>query len=249
METAIPTDTLRPWVEGDTRVTVSGAGAFADLPRWADRVGAQHVLIVARSASGVAARLAATTLAGARPDVAVAHRVRPTTSLALAASALTALETGGDAVTVLQAFDQLVARSTSGIWLRSVTRLHQPKPGFGMHVRSLVSRGFVATTTPTPQVGRTLDLAEDGPPLLVAADPDSAEFAAVSTLAATHTVQTVPVLADVAKAYGSRGAEYACLAAVPPPMGPQALCPTCGIRQSGTVCPYCHTHLRVPEPA
>lgn len=249
METAVPSDTLRPWVDGDTRVTVSGTDAFADLPAWADRLGARHVLVVARSSSGVAARLAATTVAGARPDVAVAHRVQPTTSLALAASALTALETGGDAVAVLQAFDQLVARSASGVWLRSVTKLHQPKPGFGMHLRSLVSRGFVATTTPAPGVGRTLELADAGAPLLVAADPDSAELAAVTRLAGSHAIQTVPVLADVARAYGSRGAEFACLAPVPPPVGPQTLCPACGIRQSGTVCPYCHIHLRVSEPA
>ena len=249
VENAITHDVLVPWIGDDPRVAVAPEPAFADVPAWVDALGADHVVVVARPASGAAARLAATTLSGARPGVAVAHRVVPTTSIALAASALNALESGSDAVSVLQAFDQLTTRSSSGAWLRSVTRLEHPKPGLGLHVRSLFGRGFVAMTTPEPSVGRTLPAPAVGHPLLVGADAGSAEFAAVVALAGGHPVQAVPVLADVTRAYGSAGAEFVSLEPVAPPAEPYATCPVCQSRQSSITCPFCHVHCRVSEPA
>lgn len=249
IENAITQDVVTPWLGDDVRVAVATESAFADLPSWVDGLGADHVVIAARPASGVVARLAATTLTGARPGVAVAHRVVPTTSIALAACALNALESATDAVGVLRAFDQLSTRSSSGAWLRSVTKLDDPKPGLGLHVRSLFGRGFVAMTTPTPSVGRTLEAPEPGHPLLVGADAASAEFAAVVALAGGHAVQCVPALADVKAAYGSTGAEFVALAPVAPPAEPYATCPVCESRQSSLTCPFCHVHCRVSEPA
>jgi len=249
VERSLDHDSLLPWIDDDPRVAVSPEPAFADLPAWVDGLGADHVIIAARPASGAVARLAATTLTGARPGVAVAHRVVPTTSIALAASALNALESGSDAVGVLRAFDQLSTRSSSGAWLRSVTRLDDPKPGLGLHVRSLFGRGFVAMTTPAPSVGRTLEAPPAGHPLLVGADAASAEFAAVVALAGGHAVQSVPVLADVKRSYGSTGAEFVALAPLAPPAEPFATCPVCESRQSSLICPFCHVHLRVSEPA
>lgn len=249
VENSFDHDALVPWIDDDPRVAAAPESAFVDLPAWVDGLGASHVIIAARPASGVVARLAATTLSGARPEVAVVHRVAPTTSIALAASALNALEAGSDAVGVLRAFDELTTRSSSGTWLRSVTRLENPKPGLRLHVRSLFGRGFVAMTTPTPAVGRTLDAPPAGHPLLVGADAASAEFAAVVALAGGHAVQSVPVLADVKAAYGSPGAEFVALAPVAPPPEPFATCPVCQSRQSSLTCPFCHVHLRVSEPA
>jgi hypothetical protein len=249
VENAFTHDALVPWIDDDPRVSAAPESAFADVPAWVDTLEADHVVIAARPASGRVARLAATTLTGARPGVAVVHRVVPTTSIALAASALNALESGSDAVGVLRAFDQLSTRSSSGAWLRSVTRLENPKPGLGLHVRSFVSRGFVAMTTPTPSVGRTLEAAMVGHPLLVGADAASAEFAAVVALAGGLTVQSVPALADVKAAYGSAGAEFVALEAVSPSPEAYATCPVCDSRQSAATCPFCHVHLRVSEPA
>lgn len=249
VESAFTHDVLVPWIGEDPRVAVAPESAFADVPAWVDRLGADHVVIVSRPASGAVARLAATTLTGARPGVAVAHRVVPTTSIALAASALNALESGSDAVSVLRAFDQLTTRSSSGAWLRSVTKLEHPKPGLGLHVRSIFGRGFVAMTTPEPSVGRTLAAPAVGHPLLVGADAGSAEFAAVVALAGGHTVQSVPVLADVKAAYGSPGAEFVALEPVAAPAELYATCPVCDSRQSSLTCPFCHVHCRVSEPA
>lgn len=249
VENALTHDALVPWIDDDPRVAVAPESAFADVPAWVDGLGADHVIIAARPASGAMARLAATTLTGARPGLAVVHRVVPTTSIALAASALNALESGSDAVSILRAFDQLATRSSSGAWLRSVTRLEHPKPGLGLHVRSLFGRGFVAMTTPAPSVGRTLEAPAVGHPLLVGADAASAEFAAVVALVGAHPVQAVPALADVKRAYGSSGAEFVALEPVAPPAEPYATCPVCESRQSTLTCPFCHVHLRVSEPA
>ena len=240
---------VMPWIADDPRVAVASESAFADIPGWVTSLGADHAVIASRPTSGSVARLAATTLAGARPEVAVAHRVVPTTSVALAASGLNALESGSDAVAVLGAFDHLTTASASGTWLRSVTRLVDPKPGLGMHVRSLFGRGFVAMTTPAASVGRTLEAPPVGHPLLVGADAGSAEFAAVVALAGTHAVQSVPVLADVKSAHGSPGAEFVALAPVVRPAEGTATCPVCASRQNAVTCPYCHVHCRVTEPA
>lgn len=249
MESAVPAHTLRPWLPDDPRVTVAAPGSFADLPAWVDRLGVSHVIVAARSTAGVTARLTATTLAAARPEVTVAHRVLPTTSVALAASALTALEAGTDAVSVLNTYDQLLRQSHSGTWLHSVTKLHDPKPGFGLHLRSMFTRGFVATTTPVPGVGRTFTLPPGGQPLLVGAEESSPAFAAVARLAGASPVQSVPVLADVSRAHGSAGAEFVALVPVQPLAGPVATCPSCHTRQARMTCPFCHVQLRVTEPA
>lgn len=249
VEGATTHDSVVPWIDDDPRVAVAPESAFTDVVEWVERLGADHVVIAARPASGTVARLAATTVAGARPGVAVVHRVVPTTSIALAASALNALESGSDAVSVLRAFDQLTTASTSGVWLRSVTRLEHPKPGFGLHVRSLLGRGFVAMTTPQPSVGRTLHAPAAGHPLLVGADAASAEFAAVLALAGAHQVLSVPVLADVKTAHGSQGAEFVVLEPVAPAADPSGTCPVCDSRQSTLTCPFCHVHCRVSEPA
>ena len=238
-----------PWIADDPRVAVASGAAFADVPGWVASLGADHVVIASRPSSGPVARLAATTLAGARPEVAVAHRVVPTTSVALAASGLNAVESGSDAVAVLGAFDHLTTASASGTWLRSVTRLVDPKPGLGMHVRSLFGRGFVARSTPAPSVGRTLEAPSVGHPLLVGADAASAEFAAVVALAGAHVVQSVPVLADVKRAHGSAGAEFVALAPVVRVAEGTATCPVCASRQNAVTCPYCHVHCRITEPA
>lgn len=249
LDSTLTADTLRPWLAHERRVALVGPGRIADLGQLSDDLGATHVVIAARHPDGRAARLAATILAGARPRVAVAHRVGATSAIALAASAVTALESHTDPGGVLATFDQMVARSVGGMWLHKVTGLQYPRPGFGMHVRSLVSRGFVASMTPVPQISRALALSDDLQTVLVGAEETSREFTALQGVSAGRRLQAVPAISDVTRAHGSRGVEFVALAPVSAPTLAPNPCPSCGARSAVQICQYCHVHLRVSEPA
>lgn len=247
IEASVDAETSRSWVEGQSDLVVVGCAGFGEVVRWAADAGFTHVTVTSRAATTSDARLLATVLVGALPGLAVAVAPIDTTSVALAAAASAALEGAEDPVRGLEIFTHLATTSLSGVWLSSVTRLDHPKPSVGTHLRSIFSRGFVATLAPEHAVARTLSESATDVDLLIGAGADTDAFASASALSPRGLAHSVPAIADVRAAYGSPGAEFVALARVPDPTPRTSQCPVCGIAQSGVACPFCQVHLRVPE--
>ncbi|GGL39751.1 hypothetical protein H9L10_13485 [Phycicoccus endophyticus] len=247
LEPSVQPGSARSWVADQPRLTVVPAGAFGETVGWVRSAELDHVVVASRAAVADEARLLGTVLAGALPDLAVAVRSADTTSVALATAAAVALEGAEGPVRTLEILTHLLEHSASGVWLSSVTRLEHPKPTFTQHLRSIVSRGYVAWLSPEAVVRRDGTGVPEDVDVLTGCAEGEAPLDALRALVPGDRVHPVPAVADVRAVYGSPGAEFVTLARLPTAGPDVAQCPVCRIVQPGIVCPFCQVHLRVPE--
>lgn len=239
----------RQWREGDDRVVVVPLGDPMALTAWAlARGGLEHLIYVGRQAHSPAMAVAANLLTGRLPELQVSRATWRTTTLSLAALSAqvsNAVETAHEAVAQLH---QLVPAVWSGVWIRSVTGLDEPRPTFAQHLRSLIpgGPGYLATLTPRQRIAR-LDTASGvsvppGSTLIVGGQLRGPELQQIRGQAAeSHSVVRAAV-EDGKSQYGSSDAvELVWIqgAQVMAPSRPSGWCPVCRSPVWGQFCPFC----------
>lgn len=224
-------------------VHVAHPQAAPEALTWLETRDIDTVLVLTRPDTIGAARYLSTVMVGARPDLRLSVTAPGTGKLASLVLGTRALGLGVGPAETLAALSITAASVTSGIWIRSLTRLKSPSPTMRQYLGSLVSRrGNVVTFTPDAMVRdrqwRPPTPAPSGSQLLVATNGEVPQ-----TLVDTFPqlpVSAIPSAEDN-KAYGARAMEFLIhepFLGRPTPSG--AVCPVCQDLLFGPSCPFCH---------
>lgn len=247
-----PVDLCAPWLAperpaAEGRLVVVARQAGPALARWVAEGEVDHLVLLTGRDGFHPARYVAAVVSGAVPGLAVAVREVPTTALAALVHAADALGVDAAPAEQLAAFDRSIGDACTGMWLKSVTRLRDPNPTFGQHLRSLfpLKRGFVAQLSPEPSVlkkGQSPAGVEAGArALLVACAEDSAVSEYLTGMFPDVPVQRVAPITPMSAAYGSKGAEFLLDApTLPSAAAPLGACPVCSQAMHAASCSYCH---------
>ena len=239
----------RQWREGDDRVVVVPLGDPMALTTWAlAHGGLEHLIYVGRQAHAPGMAVAANLLTGRLPQLQVHTSTWCTTTLSLvslSAQVSNSVETAHEAVAQLH---QLVPAVWSGVWMRSVTGLDEPRPTIAQHLRSLMpgGPGYLATLTPYLRIERLPTAAGvsvlPGSTLIVGGQLREPELQQIKGQAAvSRSVVRAPV-EDGKSQYGSSDAiELVWMqgAQVLPPSRPSGWCQVCRSPVWGQFCPFC----------
>lgn len=230
------------WVREDLPLVVISAGDPVALALWADEVSATHVAVLTRPDTRSSASLQVTIAAGRHPQIAFCLLQREGSLLALAASAMSAIEGHAEAPDALARLQSTLETTESGVWLKRVNKLRFPHPKFRQHVRSLLpgGRGYLAVMSPTSTVlpvAKAQAAIRPHPGYLVSETTPDGSAPGVLQEAFQSQVHSLPPVGSTAKRYGSEGLEYARLGHQD--ALPTRPCPLCWLRFAGTACPYC----------
>ncbi|MQW76357.1 hypothetical protein GHK92_10755 [Nocardioides sp. dk4132] len=221
----------------------------------------RHLLVLAPTAHAMAAHVAASTVAAARPELPVRVLSFPVSAAVLVRAAELVPADTASATAVYDAILAALDTVVWGAWLPSVARLSRPAPTLGQHVQSWFAGadGFLAVHGDPGWVAK-LPIAELAPerrlrrvptPGVVAASfechaygelPEAAISALFAMGLATRPTRREPV-ADVARAWGSAKAVEFVISwpAAPGAAGtPTSLrCPSCEEPVRDQICPFC----------
>lgn len=216
---------------------------------------AKPVLLAGTEAQSQLVRRQATFAVAQFPDVRVAWRAVPVTTLAVAAAAAVAARSRLVPTLAVHAFDVALDGSWSGVWVRSLAGL-RPSPSVRGHLRSLrPGSGWLVAQHPAPGVTPVHDVEASPAPtvfagsvLLVGGDAPERVVAAVQASIGASSRRVVPALADARSLYGAARAVE--LVGVPPAVGGTAphvrgMCPSCWLPLATPACPFCHAAATV----
>lgn len=251
VEPAAHPDTLKQWdaigrPQATGRLHIAGTKAAPEVHSWLKANQIDSLILLAKSEHASHSRRLANILTGAQPDLRCA-------TLGVACNAVTALVRVADAlslnldpVSTFIAARGAILSTTSGVWLRSVAKLHQPHPSFGQYLKSLLPfrQGYLVIQSPEAQIApeTPIPLPHPATALLVASTDNSTDLPiplqeAFPGIRIIH----IPAICDTKSAYGSNGVEFV----VDGPVRlqsptPQGECPSCHLIQFTPACPYCH---------
>ncbi|MBR7742630.1 hypothetical protein KC207_04930 [Phycicoccus sp. BSK3Z-2] len=243
-------DSVQMWRFGEDDVPVSGRlGGPEVVGRLRPSLRADsRIVVLHRPADHAGAALLANVVSGALPAVPVTRL--PVTSSLLAATviALEAAHVEGEGdLARLARIPQTLDVTVSGAWLRRVTRLDDPSPSFGQHLRSIFPWGprFVARCGPDGRVVKAEPAGFDGSGTgrLVVGAPEGSPGVdrLVAWFGSDAVVHVPPVVADVRGVYGNPGVEFAVVDEFLAAPGPRtARCPVCREPMHADTCPFCH---------
>jgi len=177
-----------------------------------------------------------------------------TTTLSLAALSAQVHQAAGSAHEAVAQMQQLVPAAWSGVWMRNVAGLVEPRPSFAQHVRSLMpgGAGYLATLTPKmrvvalPASGLAAAPVVPGSTLIVGGTLRESELAAVQRQAGVSQSVVLPVVEDGKSQYGSPDAvELVWMqdASALFSGGPAGHCKVCRSPVWGAFCPFCRVSV------
>ncbi|UDY23759.1 hypothetical protein [Nocardioides sp. Kera G14] len=217
-----------------------------------------HVLVLAPAELAAEARLAATAVGAVRPDLAlnVDTSVRSVGALVSAVQAVP--DIASSAAEVRETVRRRLLASISGAWLPSVTKLANPNPGMGLHIRSLVARGagfialrddpaWVAQLPLKQQASHRISHLAEGDAVCFGELPEPA-ISALFGFGLTQRPTRVDSLPDVAGEWGSAEAVEFVLRAPVVSRPRLGTCAVCGDPVWERTCPFCHAGLRGAAP-
>lgn len=225
---------------------------------------AGHVLVVGFAGQEQTVRTLASLAVARWPELRVAWRVTPLGALAAATAAAVAVRAELSPAVAVHYFDSVLGGMWSAAWLPSVSRLHDPAPSLGQHLRSWVpgGSGYLVVHGPATAVlalrsAKTELVVGSSVPsgarylLLVGGDAPPGVTERVAQLTGTPRVRPVANLVDSRERYGvAQAVEYARLL-VPEEAEPERRvvlsgeCPACSLPQATSTCPFCHATVRM----
>jgi len=241
-----------PWPVEDlnSRILVCGAsGTWSVLERIRRySTDLTHVIVV--SAAGGDRRLGdvlASTIAGDQPRLAVGRLVTSAPSLAVAAVGRRLQQVNASPSAAHAVLTTLLPTIPAGLWLRRVTKLDEPSPSVGQHLRSwFPGKGFWALLVPRSKVVNLNGAFPDYGSLreaVLTADtgiPQEALSVLTAALGTSEVVVTEPVH-TIESVYGSTGGEFVVVPQrIAPPQLTGARCPSCDEHLHSPACPFCH---------
>jgi hypothetical protein len=238
------------WLEGDDRVVVVPLADPLALTSWAlTRDGLEQLIFVGRAAHAPAMAVAGNLLTGRLPHLQLSTSTWCTTTLSLAALSARVHEGAESAPEAVAQMQRLVPAAWSGVWLPRVTALSEPRPTFGQHLRSMISRGpgFLATLTPRMGVVQLQPTAIEAPlvpgaTLIVGGQLGEANLDAVQRQAGVSQSVVLPAVEDGKSQYGSSEAVELVLmpdASALQPGRPAGWCQVCRSPVWADFCPFC----------
>lgn len=233
---------LAAWRDDEPTVLVMAADDPSVLAAWLRSRQVDSVTLVHRPAVTRQARFAATLASGAVPAVPVAHVSHRASSLAAVLACRAVAPRREPLASKIERLELVLATSRSGVVLRSLSGLHDPSPGLGRHLASLLPWGGASVVQFTPEVhfSRGAGAGASAAGGLQAWTVTEGDCPLVGPLQSA-TVER-PVI-DVRAEYGSRGREFALLGWPTDVREPSGRCPVCGADCLRPVCPVCHVHV------
>ena len=250
----------RQWAGGagwSTRLRIGGHQSGPALASWLRDSDSHDAIVLHRLTEARQAAYLANVLSGAVPGSAVATVTVTTSLLAAAVVAVDACESSDERPsTTVSRIERTLAGSVSGLWTRTVTRLSNPSPSFGQHVRSIFpgGTGFVSLRGEGARVVAATPggFAGDGQPagqqLLVGADEGTRGVAELTAWFGGESACVPAVVESVRRAYGNDGVEFTIVPEVlSEPEVVTGRCRVCQQPIHGRSCLFCHVLPRKPE--
>lgn len=250
------------WLEGDDRVVVVPVADPLALTTWAlTRDDLEQLIFVGRVAHAPAMAVAGNLLTGRLPHLQLSTSTWRTTTLSLAALSARVHEGAESAHEAVAQMQRLVPATWSGVWMPRVTKLSEPRPTFGQHLRSMISGGpgFLATLTPQMGVVQLQPIAPESPEspgavvangtpvvpgstLIVGGQLRETNLEAVQRQAGVTQSVVLPAAEDGKSQYGSSEAVELVLmpdVSADQPGSPAGWCQVCRSPVWGEFCPFC----------